>query len=156
MAIRRITAGAIAGFAATAPMSIVMAILQRVVPQRERETLPPRIITARLTAKLGLREHVDHQEQIALTLVSHFAYGAAAGSVYGLLERKVHVRSILKGTVYGLLVWTTSYLGILPALGLLRPATEQRAARNIVMISAHVVWGAVLGSLFQWLARKGT
>ncbi len=156
MAVRRITAGTIAGFAATAPMSVVMAILQRVVPQRERETLPPRIITARLTAKIGLREHIDHQEQIALTLANHFGYGAAAGAVYALLERKVPMRSMLKGTAYGLLVWTTSYLGILPVLGLLRPATEQRAARNIVMISAHVVWGSVLGSLFQRLAREGT
>jgi len=50
---------------------------------------------------------------------------------------------------YGLVVWAGSYLGLLPAVGLHRPATREPAGRNGMMIGAHVVFGAVLGLLAE-------
>ena len=55
---------------------------------------------------------------------------------------------------YGLAVWTTGYLGLLPALGALRPATEHPPRRTALMIAAHVVWGAALGLLADRNARR--
>jgi hypothetical protein len=42
-------------------------------------------------------------------------------------------------------VWAGSYLGLLPAAGILPSATRDYPERNAVMIGAHVVWGAALG-----------
>jgi len=47
------------------------------------------------------------------------------------------------------MVWGGSYLGLLPSLGILRPATDHPAQRNALMIAAHLVWGATLGGALQ-------
>jgi putative membrane protein len=77
----------------------------------------------------------------------HFLFGAAAGSVYGMLEEKVPLGEVLKGSLAGLVVWAVSYLGWIPAFGILPPATEHPWRRNVMMITAHLIWGMVLGVL---------
>ncbi|MEJ7606229.1 MAG: DUF6789 family protein [Bryobacteraceae bacterium] len=57
-----------------------------------------------------------------------------------------------EGALYGLAVWGGSYLGVMPATGLYKSATEEPAARNALMIAAHLVWGAALGVIFNKLA----
>jgi len=42
-------------------------------------------------------------------------------------------------------------LGMLPALGILHPATEHPARRNALMIGAHIVWGTTLGLAVEQL-----
>jgi hypothetical protein len=49
------------------------------------------------------------------------------------------------GGAYGLLVWTTSYLGRLPPIGARHRARHDSPSRMGMMIAAHVVWGATLG-----------
>jgi putative membrane protein len=60
----------------------------------------------------------------------------------------------VKGIGFGLLVWAGSYLGLLPALGLLSPATQHAPQRNLLMIAAHLVWGAVLGAVTDRLQQE--
>jgi len=48
-------------------------------------------------------------------------------------------------------VWSTSYLVLLPALRLLRPATKAPPRRNALMIAAHLVWGGALGLVLRAL-----
>jgi hypothetical protein len=54
-------------------------------------------------------------------------------------------------------VWAGSYLGWLPAAGILSPATEHPARRNALMIASHVVWGAAAGVIVERLSdeKKG-
>jgi putative membrane protein len=59
------------------------------------------------------------------------------------------VEAAATGTAFGLLVWTASYLGLLPSAGILSPATAHPARRNALMIVAHVIWGVTLGLLFD-------
>lgn len=150
--------GAGAGLVATAPMTLAMEVLFRLLPRHEQYALPPSRITAELTDKLGLRDDVDRPAHIAITLVNHFAYGAAAGAVYGPIAQGLRVRrrvpSLVTGIGWGLVVWGVSYLGVLPAAGLLRPATEHPVGRNVLMITAHVIWGAVLGTLTDWMQQR--
>ena len=147
-------AGAIAGFVATAPMTAAMEMMHRRLPWWERYRLPPSQIIARVTRKLGVRKHMDRSEHVATTLGAHFAYGTAAGAVYAPLATLVPLPAALKGVVFGLIVWGVSYLGLLPSLGILPPATVHPPRRNVLMVVAHIVWGAVLGVLADLIQRR--
>lgn len=153
--------GAIAGLIATAPMAVVMEeALFRMLPPREQYPLPPSEITATWADTLGGRHDLGAQEHRGLTLTNHFGYGAATGALYGqissALRANVSVAPTVTGIVWGLVVWSVSYLGLLPVLGILRPATQPPAGRNLLMIMAHVVWGSVLGILTdRWQRRSG-
>jgi uncharacterized membrane protein YagU involved in acid resistance len=149
-----LAAGAVAGFVATVPMTLFMEALHQRLPAHERYPLPPSEIVEKLTADVGAREQVDAPEHIALTLLAHFGYGAATGAVYAPLARALHPPPLLSGVTFGLAVWGASYLGLLPALGILRPATTHPARRNALMIGAHVVWGAALGLLMEQISRS--
>jgi uncharacterized membrane protein YagU involved in acid resistance len=122
-----------------------MEVMHRSLPQHERYPLPPREITEELVAQAGLREQLSEEEHVDLSLLSHFSYGAAAGAVYGVLARKYHFSALSGGITFGLGLWATSYLGWIPAAGILRPATQHPPRRTALMVAAHVVWGSVLG-----------
>ena len=148
-------AGAIAGTLATVPMTLTMVWLNRRIPKPERRELPPEQITMNIADKVGLGEVFDEEsEQEAVSLVSHFAYGAAAGSVYGAIDERVNLPPAVEGVAFGLAVWAGSYLAWLPAAGILPPATEQPPKQNALMIAAHVVWGAVLGAATARLNKR--
>lgn len=149
--INTLVQGAVAGCVATAPMTMVMTGLHRLLPRREQYALPPGEIVEQLEETIGVEQHVNEQQHLALTLLGHFGYGAAVGVGYALLRKQLPFGKIANGIVYGLFVWTVSYLGLLPAVGLLKPATEHPARRNGVMIAAHVVWGAATALVFAWL-----
>jgi uncharacterized membrane protein YagU involved in acid resistance len=89
-----------------------------------------------------------------MRLLAHFGYGAATGALYAPLARALRPPAVPGGVAFGLAVWGASYLGLLPALGILRPATEHPPRRTALMIAAHVVWGAVLGLLVAQLRRR--
>jgi uncharacterized membrane protein YagU involved in acid resistance len=148
---RQACRGAVAGFAATGPMSIFMAASHEALPEAQQTGLPPRQITDRVLAKADLHDDVDEPERQGITAAAHFAYGTAAGAVYGVLAHALRPPPVLGGVAYGLAVWAGSYLGLLPATGLYRSATREPAGRNVMMIGAHVVWGAVLGLLADGL-----
>lgn len=138
-------AGSISGFLATAPMTAAMALMHRQLPGHEQYPLPPRHITAEMAERAGVRRHLDESEEQAITWVSHFGYGAAAGAIYGPLAARLPGPPALKGCLFGLLLWTVSYLSLMPATGLFPHASEEAPRRNGLMILAHVVWGISLG-----------
>ena len=138
--------GAVAGLLATIPMTLAMKAMHEQLPAEEKYPLPPRLIVENAEEAAGVEDKLEEKDEQSLTLVSHFAYGSAAGAAYGAALNAVDARpNAMNGVAYGLGVWTASYLGLLPALGLLAPATEHPARRNAVMIAAHIVWGASLG-----------
>lgn len=149
-----VIAGAVAGLVATAPMTLAMEWMFRRLPWRERYPLPPSQIVKKLTHMAGLRGHVDREEHAALTLASHFGYGAVAGAVYAPIARAIPLPAGLKGIVFGLLVWAISYLGWLPGVHILPPATKHPPRRNALMIAAHIVWGLVTGVLTEALSSR--
>jgi putative membrane protein len=148
-------AASIAGFAATVPMTAVMLALHRALPGEPQRPLPPREITENVADAAGLGETMEEADEPArkgTTLTAHFGYGAAAGLGYLPVAGKSGLPPAAEGALYGLAVWGGSYLGLMPATGLYRSATEEPAARNVLMITAHIVWGAALGALYDKLA----
>lgn len=143
--------GAAAGLMATAPMSSSMLIGWRLLPESERYHLPPRLVTEKIVQRLGLKNRIPEQGLIGLSIFSHFVYGAVFGAFYTLFEHRISMRSRLKGGVAGLALWTGSYLGWLPAMGILPPATRHPWRRNLLMIIAHVIWGVTLSETLRKL-----
>jgi hypothetical protein len=146
--------GALAGALATVPMTVFMELAHRRLPFYERYALPPRQITMVLARRAGLLPQMREPERFGSSVAAHFGYGSAMGGVYGLLTSRLGASGPVAGMGYGLAVWGFNYLGLLPALEILPPATEHPARRNALMIGAHLVWGALLGSLAS-LPRDG-
>jgi uncharacterized membrane protein YagU involved in acid resistance len=151
----RAFAGAAGGLVATVPMSAVMLIGHRWLPWRQRDPLPPQQITNEALASVDLHDDLDSHERAALAVFNHFAYGAGMGLLYGgLTAAAPSTNRVSSGIAYGLAVWTASYLGLVPALGLYRSAVQEPAGRNALMIAAHVVWGASLGVMTELAATN--
>ena len=155
----RMIRGAIAGLAATGPMTIFMVLAHRHLPGSQQYELPPATITDSALQKLGLAEQVPAPSQEALSVVNHFAYGATTGALYGWLDagsteaapsRPRYARAI----AYALGIWTGSYLGWLPAAGVHRSALREPRERNALMLAAHVIWGAGLALAAEHLKSR--
>jgi len=142
-------AGALAGAIATAPMTVVMTSLRRRLPGARLQAIPPRQITRNVAAKAGLAKALDAEQLSAATYGAHVGYGAAVGAAYPIFASRVGGPPALAGALFGLLVWGGSYLGWLPATGILRSATREPAGRNVMMIGAHLVWGAATALIFE-------
>ena len=127
----RLIIGGIAGFVATMAMTTAMRRLHRKLPEQERYPLTPREITDRALAP---------PPQIApdLTLAAHFAYGAGCGALLGAASPRM---GRFSGALAGGGIWLASYMGWVPAFGLLKPATAHPLRRNLVMLGAHFAWG---------------
>jgi uncharacterized membrane protein YagU involved in acid resistance len=138
-----VASGAFAGLVATVPMTVLMGALKGRLPREEHRPLPPREIVANLLRSTDL----DRRDERALTWIAHLGFATTTGGIWGALAKELRLESPLGGIAYGLAVWSMSYLGWLPASGLMRPATRQSSGRNVLMISAHVVWGATLATV---------
>jgi hypothetical protein len=149
-------------------MSVAMEVMNRELPVRHEEPFPPRVITQRMARRAGVEQELDEGEHRAAAWVSHFGYGGAMGAVYAFLDERVRPRlprairgmpsaalDVAHGTAFGLAVWAASYLGWLPAAGIMKPATRQRPANNAVIVASHVVYGAALGLVAGALRRRG-
>jgi uncharacterized membrane protein YagU involved in acid resistance len=154
--VMRLLSGAAGGFVGSGVMAVGMDRLYRLLPRWQQYDSPPRIITRRVAQRAGLEELVDepHEETIA-TGIGHFGYGAAAGALYALAAARWNAPPILKGGAAALIVWAVSYLGWLPALNILPPATEHPRRRTAVMIAGHLLWGVSTAWIAQALMEKG-
>jgi uncharacterized membrane protein YagU involved in acid resistance len=141
--------GAVAGLLATFPMTLFMRAAWRMLPALEKYPLPPRLITKKVVREVEPNERLSADNLTALTLLLHF--GAFTGALYGVVEDKIRMKAAAKGMLMGTAVWSGSYLGWIPMLGILPPATEHPWRRNVLMIVAHFIWGGALGVLAQKL-----
>jgi putative membrane protein len=135
-------------------MSIFMLVGWALLPRREQYHLPPRLITEEIAERVGLDDTMSEDQLVGLTIFSHFGYGALFGAVYALFEERMPLHSSLKGALTGLAIWIGSYLGWLPALGILRPATRHPWRRNLMMVLAHFIWGITLGEVVRKLTEN--
>jgi uncharacterized membrane protein YagU involved in acid resistance len=143
--------GAIGGCIATVPMTIWMVAVHRALPAYERYPLPPRELTDEITERLKIENSRRDPALTAETYAAHFGMGTAAGMICGIINNQIEASPILKGMEYGLVVWGANYLGILPGLTLLRPASEHPPRRTALMIGSHLIWGMALGIITNTL-----
>ena len=147
--------GALAGLTATIPMTVAMELMRRSLPAHERGSLPPKKVALRAARRTGLHAHLHDWQRDALALVAHFGFGTIAGSLYAPLVGRVGLPPMVRGIIFGLLLWVVSYMGWLPAIQLFGPATRDSSGRIGLMVAAHAVWGAALGFLLdRWSTPK--
>ncbi len=117
--------------------------------------LPPGRMAAALCNAVGLRAR-PRWARNALAVVLHLGVGAAAGGLFALLRGRLRmpVAPALQGLAYGVVVWLVSYMGWVPAVGLLPVATRDEPRRPVGMVVAHGVYGAVLGALVGHRSRR--
>ncbi len=145
-----LTIGALAGAAATVPMSAVMLASQGAGVMDEQ---PPERITEEVLDRADIHPSKPVTKQ--LTVLSHLGFGAAAGGLYAMLRRGQPPLSteIPVAIGYGLGVWFVSYEGWVPALGFMPPSHKAGVGRPVTMATAHVVFGACLALATRGITR---
>jgi hypothetical protein len=146
MHLARLVRGAVAGTAATAPMTYVLRTIHRRLPPHERYALPPEELPATLAVRAGAPPAVHSEIRERAWLPAHYAYGAAAGTLYAALVPRP---TAANGLAFGLALWAASYLGWVPALGLPQGAPDEPPRRNGMMIAGHLVWGLAAARALQ-------
>ena len=83
-------------------------------------------------------EHRDEAIQLA-----HWAYGAAAGALYGALPSELR-RLPATGAAYGLAIWVAFEAGVAPMLGL--RIHERGLVERAMLAADHVLYGMIVGA----------
>ncbi len=142
----RLLIGGIAGFVGTMAMTAAMRRLHRRLPRAERYPLTPREIVDAGSEQLAVPLAEEPARDV--TTAAHFAYGAAMGAMIAALNPDPRKRT---GAAAGAAIWLASYMGWIPAVGTLEPATRHPARRNMLMIGVHLVWGAATAAAMREL-----
>lgn len=113
-------------------------------------TPPPEEISARVMAKIPAQ--VDAATRFRPPwFVAHGGYGLLCGVAYRLLRPRLPTQTAQAGLLFGGMVWSASYLGLMPALGLYPRPDEDAPPRLAVMIAAHAVYGVTLATAVRRL-----
>jgi glycine/D-amino acid oxidase-like deaminating enzyme/nitrite reductase/ring-hydroxylating ferredoxin subunit len=153
--VRSLVRGGLAGAVATLAMTAALAVPKATGALGE---FPPKKLMRRMRRRVGVRG-VSRSGDAVLTVLGHWGFGMAVGSLFGLLHRKQRglAQSSLLGAGYGLAVWAASYAGFIPALGLMRPPHRDKPGRPTSMVAGHLVFGSVLGAVVDRAAEsRGT
>lgn len=143
----RLIIGAIAGAVGTMAMTAAMRRLHAKLPPEERYPLTPREIVDSAADKID--QPLSDEAAKDATTLGHFAYGAASGALLGIANIAL---GPVSGAGAGLSIWLGSYMGWIPGVGLLKPATEHPRRRNLLMLASHVVWGVATARAMRELA----
>jgi len=173
---RSVLIGAFSGTIATIPMTAAMEAVRYWLFGAKPETFPPRQVARAMVERAGLKEFLrpfGEPGLVVFTAATHLGFGTVAGGLYGALEplinrresgeaevlthsmiRKGDLRAAVAGVGFGMLVWTGSYFGWLPALGVVKPQGDHPLRKNAVLGLSHVVWGAALGVMCHRLQQR--
>jgi hypothetical protein len=136
----RMAAGAGAGAAATVAMTGWMLGGQALSRHGEQ---PPKRLVRGLGRRAGLPARRLGPGTLATSAAAHLGFGASCGALYSLMVPR---SSAPRGIAFGLVVWATSYAGWIPALGLMPPPHRDTRGRALTAMTAHLVYGGVLGA----------
>ena len=153
----RLWAGGLAGGVATVVQTAAMEAVRRRLPGGTPGRFPPRQVTEALVARLaGGRRRPAWSEPTwwALTAVSHFGFGVAAGAIYPLLP-PVPRSPAARGAVFGLAVGALHYGVLFPLLGIHAPQADRPVRKVLALTAAHLAWGIVTAVLYErWGGRS--
>ena len=145
--------GAAVGTVATVPMTVFWEVMHQRLPGEPPRPLPPREVAEALAVKAGVSRHMSETQMQWLALAAHFGYGALTGAIFGVIAPDRPTAAIRAGMLFGFGVWTSSYLGWMPATGIRHSPKYDVPTRTRLIVASHIVWGATAGLLMS-LARR--
>jgi hypothetical protein len=93
-------------------------------------------------------------ERIPLfTNAVHWGYGTSTGVLYGLVQRTRAGSPFVRGPLFGLGVWASSYATLVP-LGLYKWPWHYRAGAIAKDVSYHLVYGSGVAAGYQLAGRR--
>jgi putative membrane protein len=143
---RSIVKGAIAGAIGGLAGAGAKMLAERIFPSRVKEQTPPPVALAEQVVGHSLP---DGQKRAALHGI-HWAFGAAAGAVYGAMVESEPSLGAWKGAAFGLTLNKITHESLLPKLGLVPPKEQQPAQERISEWVSHAVYG-----VFTDVVRRG-
>jgi uncharacterized membrane protein YagU involved in acid resistance len=81
----------------------------------------------------------------------HYAFGATAAAMYGVLVEFRGSASLGFGLPFGAAVWLGAHVITVPALGLAEPVTGSAPAAEAAEFAAHLIYGAVVEAVRRLL-----
>ncbi len=116
--------------------------------------------TASAPAKVAKRiaEGVFHREVSPdriplLTHAMHWGYGTAWAAAYGLIQGTFRGPPVGAGLLFGMGVWTMSYVQLVP-MGLYEPPWKYPLKELVLDLSYHLAYGAGLAAAYAALDRR--
>jgi hypothetical protein len=109
---------------------------------RDREADDAAIRTAVVVSErvFGL-ELADRKREEMAGAVVHYAFGVAAGGLYGAMAELKPATTAGAGLPFGAAVWLIADEIIVPALGLSKPPTEYPLSTHTYALASHLVYG---------------
>jgi len=148
---RRAVAGALGGGGATLVLSGVREAWKRA--GLVFDTAPTQVVDR--VEEVFAPDGFSPVTRRALAATAHVAYGAGAGTAFGLLRRETGERSVeaAVGSSLGILAWGAGWASWLPLTGVHSPPWEQETAKVLLPVIDHAVFGAAWGLIFSALTR---
>jgi putative membrane protein len=151
--------GAIAGAAGTAAMSALMQrapeLMERAgitpasppPPEKPEEESEPTAELAERVASGVLQEPIDDETKATAGQAIHWAYGAAWGAYYAVIQGTFNFPRLLHGTLFGALVAGVAST-LVPRMGLVPRPQDQPMQLNAMNVGTHLVYGWVTAIVF--------
>jgi uncharacterized membrane protein YagU involved in acid resistance len=96
---------------------------------------------AELVAEEVLHRKLTKREKELGGEIAHYATGATSGAVYGAMAEVTPLATIGYGLPFGATVWAVADEGLVPALGLSKPATAYPLSVHLYALASHLVYG---------------
>jgi hypothetical protein len=163
---RTIAAGVAAGFIGTTAMTT----LQEVMAARRRRaragmggngsqpddpwaSAPAPAQLARMVIMRATGRDVPAERIPLFTNTVHWGYGTSMGVLYGLVQRTREGSPLVRGPLFGLGVWASSYATLVP-LGLYQWPWHYRAGAIAKDLSYHLVYGSGVAAGYELAGRS--
>jgi putative membrane protein len=130
-----LVAGLAAGIAATAAKTLA----EKLYPPRVHgEPEPPEVLSERVAG-----HPLDDDTRLVASESIHWGFGAAAGAFYGALAEFYPAATKKEGANFGLTLMALTHEGVLPAMSLSAPPSEQSEREQSSEAATHLLYGIV-------------
>ncbi|MDO1605835.1 DUF1440 domain-containing protein [Lactobacillus sp. YT155] len=155
-------AAIIAGTAAGVVSGLVKLGWENILPPRTPErnkTNPPQ----KMLEQFGVPEKVTHatytysgEKLPYVSYIIHFGFSISFGIIYEVLAEYKSFIKVGQGTIFGLAVWITYHLFVMPAMKTVPSAKDQPMEEHISEALGHMAWMWTNDIVGQELYRRLT
>ena len=146
-------AGIAGGLVASFAMNRFQGVIAKAIPQNGSQHPDQEPATVKLANALS-RQVFNHElapkEKAPAGNAVHYAFGAAAGALYGVLAEARATSRLGFGTLFGSMLWFVADEIVVPRLGLSGAASEYSASTHASALASHLVYGVTTD-----LVRRG-